>query len=233
MSRKKFVCLAISRKTGGHCIAGREIGDDGTILNTWIRPISEREKHEVSSSECQYDDKSSPSLGDVIVLTMKNHAPNECHVEDWVLDKGYWWERGGKLTLQQIQALAERPVTLWTNGFKTYAGINNEIPHALSSKLTSSLVFIHVQEMQIEVSAPGADFGNNSRRVQGRFTYNRVVYQLRITDEAIEAEYLSKPDGKYPFGECHLTISLGEPYVKPKDQQKYVYKLIAGVFRNS
>ena len=233
MVAKRFVCLAISRKFGGHCIAGREIEADGAVLNTWIRPISARDSHEVSSEECRINDEDDPNpkLGDVILMTAKVYAPKECHVEDWMLDKGYWWEREGTLSPRRVWALAETPETLWENGHHTYAGLNDEIPHAISSALTSSLCLIHVTDLMIHVSAPGADFGNFARRVQGRFTYNGTQYWLRVTDESIEAEYLGMADGEYGFGECCLTISLGEPFVKPKDQQKYVYKLIAGVVR--
>lgn len=44
-----------------------------------------------------------------------------------------------------------------------------------------------------------------------------------VTDPRIERAYLAKADGDYPFGECYLTVSLGEPF------NEYCYKLVAAV----
>lgn len=50
---KRLVCLANSRKSGGRCIAGRELlaGNVGE----WIRPVSGREHEEVSARERKYE----------------------------------------------------------------------------------------------------------------------------------------------------------------------------------
>ena len=58
---------------------------------------------------------------------------------------------------------------------------------------------------------PGEAFGNQERRVQGRFSHAGNDYALWVTDPEYEREYLAKLDGAYEIGECYLTISLGEP----------------------
>ena len=75
------------------------------------------------------------------------------------------------------------------------------------------------------MSAPGADFGNYKRSVQGRFQYDGTDYWLRVTDPDYERRYLQRPDGIYPIGERFITVSLGEPYLG------YAYKLIAAVIK--
>ena len=52
---KRIVCLANSSKLNGRCIAGKEIIEDGRV-GDWIRPVSVREKQEVSEWERQYKD---------------------------------------------------------------------------------------------------------------------------------------------------------------------------------
>ena len=69
----------------------------------------------------------------------------------------------------------------------------------------------------------GEAFGNTKRRVQGRFQHAGREYTLWVTDPGWERTYLTKLDGTYDVGECHLTISLGEPY------QDACYKLIAAI----
>ncbi|MFV2015729.1 MAG: hypothetical protein ACC656_09895, partial [Candidatus Heimdallarchaeota archaeon] len=41
---KKIICLAISRKHGGYCIAGKDI-----LNQEWIRPVSNFETEELYS----------------------------------------------------------------------------------------------------------------------------------------------------------------------------------------
>ena len=71
---------------------------------------------------------------------------------------------------------------------------------------------------------PGEAFGNNKRRVQGRFRHAETQYALWVTDPRYERKYLSKLDGTYELGECYITISLEEPY------QDSCYKLVATIF---
>ena len=73
------------------------------------------------------------------------------------------------------------------------------------------------------VCTPGEAFGNNKRRVQGRFRHAGQEYALWVTDPGFERAYLAKPNGIYDINECYLTISLGEPY------QDACYKLIAAI----
>ena len=87
-----------------------------------------------------------------------------------------------------------------------------EIPSELFGSVTDSLRLVHVDRVQLVVCRPGEAFGNNKRRVQGRFEHAGREYALWITDPGFERTYLAKLDGAYEFGECHLTISLGEPY---------------------
>ena len=59
--------------------------------------------------------------------------------------------------------------------------------------------------------------------VQGRFRHAGNAYALWVTDPAYERQYLAKRDGDYQMGECHLTVSLGEPFGGA------IYKLIASI----
>ena len=73
------------------------------------------------------------------------------------------------------------------------------------------------------MSRPGEAFGNDKRRVQGRFRHAGREYALWVTDPGWERTYLAKLNGTYDIGGCYLTVSLGEPYGDA------CYKLIAAV----
>jgi hypothetical protein len=82
--------------------------------------------------------------------------------------------------------------------------------------------------MRLRVLAPGKDFGNPERRVQGFFAYEGVKYGFRVTDLQIEDEYLKRVDGIYEVGESCVTVSISEPFRK-SNGANYRYKLIAAI----
>lgn len=224
---KKFVCLANSRKHLEHCIAGREISDG--ITQSWFRPISERPSHGISLDERKYQNQTEPTLGDIISLTTKNHVPHEFQTENWVFDKGYWWEKHGVADWDYIKGLAENPPTLWLNGSSTHEGLNDQISHQNAKTLNTSLCMIHVGDMQFRVCTPGVNFGDMRKRVQSQFTHRGVRYWMWMTDAVLEPEYQKRSNQQYPIGECCVTVSLSEPHLKQSDGQHYVYKLAAGI----
>lgn len=67
-------------------------------------------------------------------------------------------------------------------------------------------------------------FRNETKKVRAKFRYNRVDYNLCVTDTAIEEKYKGKAVGEYPFDKrVLLTISLGNLF------EDYYYKLVAGI----
>lgn len=218
---KRIVCLANSRKLHGRCIAGRAWQD--ARAGCWIRPVSDREHEEVSEYERQYEDGSDPQALDVIDIPILEPRPKDYQTENWLLDPGYYWEKVGKLSLFDLPVLLDKTAPLWIDGYSTYKGLNDYIPLEKAASLDHSLRLIHIPSLRLRVCKPGEAFGNNKRRVQGRFAYANKEYALWITDPGFEREYLRKLDGDYEIGECFLTVSLGEPYGGA------CYKLIAAI----
>ena len=91
---KRILCLANSRKLNGRCVAGIELVDDRKV--GWIRPVSEREKEEVSEYERQYPDGSDPKVLDLIDLSLLRHQPGTFQRENWLLDPDHYWEKAGR-----------------------------------------------------------------------------------------------------------------------------------------
>lgn len=221
---KRIICLANSRKMSGRCIAGKELSAAGNP-GGWIRPVSSRPSEEVSEYERQYQDGSDPRVLDVIEIPMLNPQPKDYQQENWLIDNRRYWVKVDRVSVDQLNRITEPTSTLWPNGYSTFNGLNDRVPLAVAGNLRDSLRLIQVNDLTLAVSAPGADFGNHRRRVQGRFRHNEADYRLRVTDPVYERQYLQQPDGYYPVGECFLTISLGEPY------QGHSYKLIAAIIK--
>ena len=219
--QKRIVCLANSRKLSGRCIAGVEIVDGKTA--GWIRPVSDRKNMEVSEWERQYENGRDPKVMDIIDISLLRHQPWRYQNENWLLDPGYYWRRVGRVKWKHLQSLASVDCSLWSDGFSTYIGRNDQIPDSRSDSLKNSLCLIPVDRLELRVCAPGEAFGNTKRRVQARFDYMGVGYALWVTDPKYERKYLRMPDGGYDLGESYMTISLIEPF------QGYIYKVVAAI----
>lgn len=217
----RIVCLANSRKLSGRCIAGREW--DSARAGRWIRPVSDRDGQEVSEHERQYEDGSDPQVLDIIDVPVLEPRPKDYQTENWLLDPDCYWEKTGRLSTRQLSSLLDPVAPLWIDGHSTYSGRNDKIPLESAVSLTDSLRLIRVDCLQLVVFKPGEAFGNNKRRVQGRFSHAGEEYALWVTDPGFERKYLAKLDGSYGVDACYMTISLGEPY------QDACYKLIAAI----
>ena len=220
---KRILCLANSRKYSGRCIAGKEILESGHP-GGWIRPVSARENEEVSEYERQYEDGSDPRLLDVIDVPLLRALPKDYQQENWLLNPQYYWKKVRRLPRKDlVQFIDTVEQQLWTNGHSTYNGANDQVPLDIARSLRESLRLILIEDLTLSVFAPGEAFGNNKRRVQGRFHHSDTEYRLWVTDPSYERGYLQKPDDEYPIGRAFLTLSLGEPY------KGYSYKLIAAI----
>ena len=223
---KRIVCLANSRKLAGRCIAGREWHDEQGA-GDWIRPVSKREGQEVSEYERQYEDGSDPQVLDVIDVPVIKPVCKEWQTENWLLDDEWYWRKVSRIHQFELSELLDPIAPLWLDGFSTHQGSNDKIPSQAMQQLKSSLRLVQVNELVLQVFAPGEAFGNRKRRVQGHFRHAEREYSLWVTDPICERHYLAKLDGEYRLGRCFLTISLGEPF------QGYCYKLIAAVIEAS
>lgn len=222
---KRVVCLANSRKLSGRCIAGREIVNRQP--GPWVRPVSAREHEEVSWEERHYVDGNDPSVLDVIALPLVEARPHLFQQENWLLDPNFYWRKVGRIDWAALQDFVEPEGPLWLNGQHTGRGLNDRMSVQDAERLRGSLRLVRVNSLIIDVSCPGAAFGNSKRRLQGQFRFQGEEYHLRVTDPVYERRFLALPDGQHRLGESCLTISLGEPF------EGYAYKLIAAIIEES
>src|SRR6266853_2130411 len=118
MYRKTILCLANSWKTGGTCVAGKELA--GAKVGNWIRPVSARPTHEIASSERRYQDGTLADVRELIELTLQKHEVLMHQTENHVIDTSHPWRRAGVATWAQIQAVVDAvDGPLWLNGHST------------------------------------------------------------------------------------------------------------------
>ena len=219
-SVKRIVCLANSRMPGGTCVAGMEVLVGGKI-GGWIRPVSDIDG--LPSRVRKYSDGGEPQLLDIIEVPVLGMTPAGHQQENWLVDEGRSWTKVGSLSYRSLRNLEDVADGLWIDGESTTAGLNDRFVVEMADTIKDSLRFVMVDKLDLKVWRPGKDFGNETRRVYGRFWVSGTEYRLSVTDIEIEREYLAHPDGYYTIEDCYLTVSLGRQY------EGHIYKLIAAV----
>ena len=219
---KRIVCLANSYKSGGRCIAGKEVLHDGR-LGEWIRPVSARETREVTLNECRYEDGSSPRVLDIIDVPVVEAQPEGSQQENWLLATGHYWKKVGNLSVSDLEQFIDSPARLWVDGFSSFERLNNRVPYSVDNSIIDSLRLIVVRRLAL------SEFhdNRNRRRLTGHFRHARQDYTLDITDPLFLAKYAELPADSNITGERFLTVSLGEPF--ESYGHTYSYKLIATV----
>lgn len=217
--KKNIVCLANSRKYSGFCFAGKEIGPNG--FGSWVRPVSAREKGELSDLETSLDNGKVPELLDIVTLKLKDHHPHSYQSENYVISREKWqWKK--KLDSSLVPELCDDVPQLWINGYSSFLGCNDRIPHELATmEISSSLVFVKAEKLIVEV-VEGKVKG--SKKCRADFYYRENKYNLVITDPRIEGWCSTRKFGRYPCWKTpYITVSIGEPF------EGYCYKLVAGI----
>ena len=219
---KRIVCLANSRKHGRICIAGIELGWKNELLG-WIRPTGTAEDGALFHTDIRTQDGSETRLLDIVQIPFFRAYPVNHQPENWAIEANRRWQRKGQYDFSAITERAASEGDLWANGYSSLRGMNDRVPLDVALRHGNSLQLTAVQNLSIEVADHFRNSGERTRRMQATFSHSDNRYRLWITDRAMEAIYLPKPDGIYSIENAILTLSLGEP------NDGWCYKLIAGV----
>jgi len=88
--------------------------------------------------------------------------------------------------------------------------LNDKVDEATAKTLDGSLLLIEPSQLELVVANESKYGGGTVRRVRARFKFDGTHYNFVVTDPAIEAEYLGKPDGSYVVDGSRLCVSLAE-----------------------
>jgi len=225
---KTIVCLANSRKLTGRCVAGKEW--DGQRVGEWCRPVSARERGELTAERWYAKSWRDPRLLDLIRVALVAPHPSGCQTENQLVDTTVRWQFAGRLSAQTLLPALDHPESgLWINGESTASGLNDRVPAQIAERQLNSLVLVQPDQLTVKVATEGAP-EQARRRVRGHFSLAGCDYILSITDPVVEKPMLAQSDGftsklRRPI----LCISLSEKFAS----QNACYKLIAGVIQTS
>ncbi len=215
---ERIVCLANSRRPGGHCIAGKRKSDQ-----TWIRPISNRPDHAIMDIDMKYQDSKTAQLLDIIELPCIRKMPIGHQAENVLIDSRLRWKKIGRASWSDVTALVDDDADLWANGDSSYYGNNNRVPENLIDHSAGSLRLIELNKITLHVGPKAPDFGNKKTVVRANFDYKDQKYQLDLTDPEFELVCRNKGDGEYLLEHVIACISLAQLY------KGYAYKLVASI----
>ena len=188
---KRIVCLANSRKLSGTCVAGLEV--TGVQVGGWIRPVSSRLHGEISDYDQTLENGARPTLLDIVEIHMIEPRPDGCQSENHLIDDSLYWQIMGRFPKQRLLQYCTAPNPLWENGLRSTNGTNDRIPERRAASLPSSLVLVEPTQLTIVVAQ-----GHKGRRqVRAVFGVAGEVYNLGVTDPAIEGQYRSLAEGYY------------------------------------
>ena len=225
---KTIVCLANSRKLTGRCVAGKEW--DGRSPGAWCRPVSARERGELTAERWYARTWRDPRLLDLIEVCLLGPRPSGCQVENHLVDTSVHWRFLGRLSARQLDLGLDKPTgPLWVNCGSTSGGCNDRVPAEIGDRQPNSLMLVQPERLTITIGLEGAG-ETLRRRVRGHFSLAGFEYALSITDPLLEAEMRPQADGaSAELQKPILCISLSEKF----PAQNACYKLIAGVMRTS
>lgn len=216
----EFLCLANSRREGGRCVAGIDLGTD-----KWVR-LAKSDGSPFSAFEISYKNDESPRPLDKIKIRVIKPQVSYFHPENWIVDKRFRWEKIGQDSLKALSQYTDKSTLPF---FKDPCNCCSA-KDLQNTPLLRSLMLIHKKPV---IFRKTWSEWKKQPQIRARFTYKGNDYDLVVTDDEWE-NIFKKPKGPYwDFGDytfngsLYLVIGLGE------DFKGRHYKLIVSVITKS
>ena len=143
----RVICLAVSQKSRGLCIAGKLLVENK--VGEWVRPVPGPAGGAIPDS-LRYIDGDQPCLLDIMELPAEKQALNgeiAYQTENLLVElKG--WRKIGQWDPRRVAELVDHSTSLWTTSPRD----SKELPLTDAQKLDSSLTFIKITRCTIQTA---------------------------------------------------------------------------------
>lgn len=155
-----------------------------------------------------------PQLLDIVKIPFDVSKPLSYQPENILISSGRW-EKTGVFPKNRLSELCDKPESIWFNE-KDYND-RIQVEYFEKNKTESSLLLIQPSSLKIL----------QDTKARAVFEYNKVKYDLAITDPIIKDEFNKKNKDECDINvrDVYLCVSLGEPF------HEFCYKLVAGIIR--
>jgi len=210
----RFICLANSYKTGGRCIAGIELDDNGNPIIVggspkWIRPIANTNHGQVPNEIAEPF-----QLLDIIQTEIIVNQPDLHQVENVTFTEGNF-QKIGEFNKGNLVVLCSNDINIFGN--------NRSAVHPDKiGDLHYSLILIEINQFTLTLNR---DEERLHPQVRMTFQYHNRTYNLPITDPKFYSheDFINNSQELSHFDTIYLCISLGGEY------NGWYNKLIAGI----
>jgi hypothetical protein len=232
MRETRLLCLAVSRREGGNCIAGIDIDS-----KKWIRPINSRTRAAFADADLVVRDPVGGELRfmaplDLIAMSLESYAGTNSQPENWIVAPA------SRENPYAVLQRCESPKT--TRFLLAHCDRNDQLLHGsgdsvhqsdfAAQMLSHSLSLIVPHELAWRVS-PNPKYSNRFQ-VRAEFRFGNFAYSLVVTDPTWEVKCRRLGVGRHTHAEVSgaqsgavfLTISLAAVAF-----HHLHYKLVAGV----
>jgi hypothetical protein len=237
MREIRFLCLAVSRREGGYCVAGIDLDSAA-----WIRPVKAATHGALGLLDVYIlDERSNTSRImkplDIALLTLGEIAGSSGQPENWTLVSSSAAKVVSRVTDDPPSLETLRKMVQPSDSFSLLFGTEgNKVHHSSLEResISHSLLLIRPKNL----SWVRTTNFRNKPRIEGqfRFGHRNIFYSLALTDIEWESALLKgstnrqvihgeDSPGMTPNSEILLTLSLGDRF----PETGYHYKLIAGV----
>ena len=194
MTAKTIVVLAISKKPGGRCLAGKElvrIGDAWEI-GSWIRPVTTENSGAVPESQMAFALGHLPRLLEIIEIPLAKPAPLRDQPENWQIEmpvQAVSWKSRGFFEWKDIKRLVDVPDGLWndqTDARRVKSG------YVRTMKKPASLYLIkpeRIQSIKAWTAPSQFDPTGVKRRRRAVLCYAGVTHEFAIDDTDFDNRY--------------------------------------------
>jgi hypothetical protein len=218
MPHFEMICLANSKKLGGHCVAGLRLDGSG-----WIRPVGVLPDGILWPSDYTLTNGREAKTLDVIRVGLRSPRPAAHQPENWVID-GSCWALCTCSTTKTCLAILRKAIVA---GPELLTGVADRIPFAQFQKepAAASLALVAPEDLYVYDHLRRG----GRRQARGRFSLGTgdrlTLYDLPITEPHWQRTILngSPHTLRQAEGKFLLTISLSEPFAEK------CYKLIAAI----
>lgn len=228
----RFLCLAVSRRESGNCIAGIDI-DSGK----WLRPIRSQSRAAIADADLIVEDNHTHQPRfmaplDLISMPLLESAGTNAQPENWLIVPSFFEHPQailrtckGRRTVEFLLAHADRAELLLHSSHDSLPAdefADRMLSHSLSVIRPADLVW----KVSPHLNHPGRV------QVRAEFRFGKIAYNLVVTDPTWEARCHRAGIGRHKHPELasagndlvFLTVSLAAvPY------HNLHYKLVAGV----
>ncbi len=191
MIAKTLIILANSYKNSERCIAGRELTTTHGrfFLRSWIRPISTHGQGELDCLETAHRDATQVACLDIATVKLIKPAADPGQPENWLITGQYAWSHPPtKFLPPPLARLEEKPAHLWlTPNERT-----DRIPVETLQKNPPPFSICIIRPLDLHLvcwSEHNVLKNCESRKFRARFTYEKVEYDLSLTDPVAQERF--------------------------------------------